>query len=227
LRDQWERRRAIVPIARDNRDCAAVSAQRFEFVTTQAALFPGWPIVRAAYVIESEVWSGPPGEGEPARLVYEETRVVRLDGLVEGAGGVDANGGPATRRLTVLEGCARLQWEVWTPRPLAEPDPLSAGGERPSEARSEAPAWSWRPLDGRTVSIGELPAGVAEDRSGKESDRPFKEDDPQNALRESEESRREEQDRTNREAARPKAVRLKGTKDGREFEWSLVVEALR
>lgn len=222
LRSQWERRQAIVPVARNSRDCASLGPLRFEFVTTESALFPGWPLVRAAYVIESEISSQTPLPGDPVRLVYEETRVVRLDNFGEAAGGVDTNGDAISRRRPVLKDCRGLQWHVWTAFPPGET--AEPGGV----ARVEHAAWAWRPLDGRAIAIGEMPAGVANAEESKpEFGATVEASDAREALEKATAEKKEEQERTSRAAARPKALRLTGSKDGREFAWSLIVEGSR
>ncbi|MCB9838793.1 MAG: prepilin-type N-terminal cleavage/methylation domain-containing protein [Phycisphaeraceae bacterium] len=70
---QWSGRLTNATLPTGEPGAAVVDGDRLEFTTTESALFPGWPLVRAAYTAVGE--SPLPGAPVEWRLVYEETRL--------------------------------------------------------------------------------------------------------------------------------------------------------
>lgn len=149
LRAQWAARPRGVALVKDQPQRVRVDGERLEFISTRSALFPGWPLVRAAYVIEAQP-QGAPGAPERRRLVYEELRLGRLDAAVDD--GARTPDGADLRRRTLLEGCETLAW-----RAVAPPAEGGAPG---------APAWvSWSSGSGTGDVAGAPPTFVADPRA--------------------------------------------------------------
>jgi prepilin-type N-terminal cleavage/methylation domain-containing protein len=109
LRAQWAARPRGVALVKDQPQRVRVDGERLEFITTRSALFSGWPLVRAAYVIEAEQ-SRAPGAAQRRRLVYEELRLGRLDAAVDD--GARTPDSADLRRRTLLEACDSLGWRA-------------------------------------------------------------------------------------------------------------------
>lgn len=74
VRQQWSDRRTSAPLEASG---LTVSARhdRLSFVTATPVLFPGWPLVRATYLIEPDEQRDPRTDAPLQRLVYIEEQV--------------------------------------------------------------------------------------------------------------------------------------------------------
>lgn len=118
MRTQWADRRTSARL--DGKGATVRSdALSLTFITATAILEPGWPLVRAQYLVERDIQSS--RNGQPAwRLVYLEMPLVDLSNP-QGTPGVRPEGGdaraarsidsPPVRRFVLLSGCSDLRWE--------------------------------------------------------------------------------------------------------------------
>lgn len=166
MRSQWADRRTSVKLGRGG-SSVTVERAALSFITATAILEPGWPIVRARYVVERDYETGV-GALAAWRLVYEELPVVDLESPVEQAGDSGrplASGerraerpveSPKEKRLILLAGCAELEWERFGKSDRAE----EAEAERAAE---NAVSESGRPTT--TTAPKRIAAPTAEERT--------------------------------------------------------------
>lgn len=156
MRSQWADRRTSVSLDRSGAS-VAIEPEGVSFITATAVLEPGWPIVRARYLVERDYETGI-GREAGWRLVYEELPVVAVaeEQGVPGLKGEEIRDVPERRpesprekRMVLLNGCAELRWERFGRAArveAAEADRLKSGDEgtngtdssKEPAARSEA-----------------------------------------------------------------------------------------
>ncbi|TVQ31708.1 MAG: type II secretion system protein [Phycisphaeraceae bacterium] len=194
MQRQWADRRSDIAGFSAESDAVLVTANRIEFITASPALFPEWPLVRAAYMIErDELYTGPP-EQAPCRLVYEETRVTRLDTFEDTA--YDRRGERKKEVITLLDDCRNLRWE----------------------------RFSIEEIVGDLESVFGIPEGVdpwlTPENGVAAERRPGEDGEP--APRTSRAAREAAEESERRERPPLRGVRLKGVHKDREFTWVLV-----
>ncbi len=120
LREQWADRRTTVPL--DERGASVrIDPGRLEFVTAHPLLLTGWPLVCAAYQIESDDQAR--GAAERWRLVYRERAVSDVKRAP-----ADTSAAPEApvASLVLLRGCDGLEWQE--ARALGSEDTVADGG---------------------------------------------------------------------------------------------------
>lgn len=176
LRSQWADRRTSIKLSKGGSSVEIVP-DALTFVTATSILEPGWPIVRARYLIERDDQTGV-GVQSAWRLAYEELPIVDLDapqGLPESS--VDSVArpihAPREKRVVLLNGCQRLDWQRFgrsepletEDRPSEAEDAIEPGGRsgaRPAskpkiQPTAEDKVPTWRELEatyrGRTPAV--------------------------------------------------------------------------
>jgi type II secretory pathway pseudopilin PulG len=172
MRSQWADRRTSVKLGRGG-SSVTVEPEAMTFITATAILEPGWPIVRARYVVERDYDTGT-GALAAWRLVYEELPVVDLESPLDQPGDSEKALAPGERRaerpvespkekrLMLLAGCAELGWERFGKSDRAEVEEAERSAEnevsesndpsttfatrRNATAPAEERTSEWRPL---------------------------------------------------------------------------------
>lgn len=147
MRSQWADRRTSVKLGR-GASSVTVEPGVLTFITATAILEPGWPIVRARYVVERDYNTGA-GALAAWRLVYEELPVVDLESPLEQPGAPErtlASGerraermveSPKERKLVLLAGCTELEWERFGKSDHAEAAEAERAGENAVSASDD------------------------------------------------------------------------------------------
>lgn len=114
LHSQWADRRTSVKLGKGG-SSIEIAPDVLTFITATAVLEPGWPIVRARYVVERDYQTGV-GVQSAWRLIYEELPIVDLNSP-QGRPASSADsvarplGAPREKRVVLLNGCHELNWQ--------------------------------------------------------------------------------------------------------------------
>lgn len=102
---QWGSRLLDATLVDGETGAVRVDENSLEFITTEGALFPDWPIVKVSYIAQQT--TNADSAATPWRLVYEEIRLGT-------ASDVDSNraGAPGLRHATLVELTHRPNWSV-------------------------------------------------------------------------------------------------------------------